>query len=82
MRPDLHGPAKALIVMGVLLASIGAVLWLGPKLPGIGRLPGDIFIERGNVRVYVPITSCLLASAAIRRATDTVGSTGDWSESH
>ena len=45
-----------LIVVGLLVAS-GALSWFG-------RLPGDIRIERPNVRVYVPITSMLLVSIA------------------
>ena len=47
----------ALIVVGLLVAS-GGLSWFG-------RLPGDIRIERPNMRVYVPITSMLLVSLAL-----------------
>ena len=50
----------ALIVVGLLVAS-GGLSWFG-------RLPGDIRIERPNVRVYVPITSMLLVSLAFAAA--------------
>ena len=47
----------ALVVLG-LLASTGALSWFG-------RLPGDIRVERDNVRFYAPITSMLLVSVAL-----------------
>jgi Protein of unknown function (DUF2905) len=47
----------AAVIVGLLLAS-GALGWFG-------RLPGDIRIETENVRIYVPITSMLLVSAAL-----------------
>lgn len=47
----------ALIVIGLLVAS-GGLSWFG-------RLPGDIRIERENVRFYAPLTSMLLLSLAI-----------------
>jgi len=50
----------ALVVVGVLVAS-GGLSWFG-------RLPGDIRIERPNVRVYVPITSMLLLSLVLGAA--------------
>ena len=50
-----------LVVVGLAVAAVGALLWLG--LP-LGRLPGDLAFERGGVRVYVPITTSLLVSAA------------------
>jgi hypothetical protein len=54
------GPA--LVVVGLLVAAIGGLLWLGVPL---GRLPGDIAIERGNFRLYVPITTSLLVSGGV-----------------
>jgi len=50
-----------LVVVGLVVAAVGALVWLG--LP-LGRLPGDIAIERGSFRLYVPITTSLLVSAA------------------
>jgi hypothetical protein len=55
---------RALIVIGVTLVMIGLLWpWLG-RLP-IGRLPGDLLVDRGNFKLYVPITSMLLVSAVI-----------------
>ena len=50
-----------LVVVGLAVAAVGGLIWLG--LP-LGRLPGDLAFERGGVRVYVPITTSLLVSAA------------------
>jgi len=47
---------KLLIAAGLMLILIG-VLW-----PHVGRLPGDIVIERESVRFYLPIVTCLIAS--------------------
>jgi hypothetical protein len=57
---------KALLAAGILLTLLGAwVLFSGrfPSLPSwLGRLPGDVFIERKNIRIYLPITTSLLIS--------------------
>ncbi len=54
---------KILVVTGLTLTLVGAVLWLAgnSNLP-LGRLPGDIRIERPNFRFYFPLTTCLLLS--------------------
>jgi hypothetical protein len=52
---------KILIGAGLLLALVGLVLLLGERF-GLGRLPGDIIIERGNFRLYIPVATSLVAS--------------------
>ncbi|MBI4466861.1 MAG: DUF2905 domain-containing protein [Acidobacteria bacterium] len=57
---------KLLLVFGVVLVAVGALLTLGPKLPGrLGRLPGDIIIQRDNFTFYFPVVSCLLLSVVL-----------------
>jgi Protein of unknown function (DUF2905) len=51
-----------LIVIGVILVIVGAVFLLAPKLPWLGRLPGDISFKRGNVSFYFPLGTCILVS--------------------
>lgn len=53
-----------LVVLGLALAGVGALAWSG-ALSWFGRLPGDLRIESESTRVYVPITSMLLVSAAL-----------------
>jgi hypothetical protein len=55
---------RVLIVVGVTLVVLG-LLWPWFSQIGLGRLPGDIVIERENFRLYIPITSCLIVSVVI-----------------
>ena len=56
---------KALIIFGILLVILGIFLQFFDKIPFLGKLPGDIYIKRGNFNFYFPLTTCLLISAAI-----------------
>lgn len=57
---------KILIVLGIVLLIAGIIIYFsGNKLDWIGRLPGDIRIERGHTRFYFPITTMILASALL-----------------
>ncbi len=54
--------AKMLIVVGVVLIIVGGLFLLAPKLPFLGRLPGDIAVRRGNWSFYFPLTTSILLS--------------------
>ena len=56
---------RVLIALGILLVAAGLLLYFAPHVPLLGRLPGDLRIQRGNFRLYVPITTCLLLSALL-----------------
>lgn len=56
---------KTLIVIGLLTAAVGLYFTLGGKLNFLGRLPGDIRIERENVTFFFPLGTCLLISAVL-----------------
>lgn len=51
-----------LVIIGVGLALMGVVLLVVGRIPGLGRLPGDILIERENLRVFIPLGTMLLLS--------------------
>jgi len=53
-----------LVAAGLVLVVVGLLAWSG-GLGWFGRLPGDVRLERGNVRVYAPIASMLLVSLAL-----------------
>ncbi|MEN2984037.1 MAG: DUF2905 domain-containing protein [Dictyoglomaceae bacterium] len=53
---------KWLIVLGIILVILGIFLAYGSKILPLGRLPGDIRIERKNFVFYFPITTCLVIS--------------------
>ena len=61
----MHHPAWNLIVVGILIAAIGFVWLVAPSIPWLGKLPGDIVIERENVRFYFPIVTCILLSVVL-----------------
>ena len=65
MRSDLQPLAHSLILLGVIFAGVGLIILLVPKVPWLGRLPGDVIIERPGFGFYFPLTSCLLASVLI-----------------
>jgi hypothetical protein len=54
--------ARFLILLGVILVVLGLALLLLPKIPGLGRLPGDIIIKRENFTFYFPLGTCILVS--------------------
>ena len=54
--------AKALVVVGLVIAAVGLVMMLGFPL---GRLPGDIAVRRGNVSFYFPLTTSIVLSIVV-----------------
>jgi len=53
---------NVLIVSGILIVILGIILKLSGKFKWIGKLPGDIVIQKGNFTFYFPLVTCLLAS--------------------
>lgn len=53
---------KFLIILGLLVALAGVLLWSGIGKGWLGRLPGDIHYTRGNFSFHFPIVTCLLIS--------------------
>ncbi|NLA07188.1 MAG: DUF2905 domain-containing protein [Firmicutes bacterium] len=50
------------MLVGVVLLVLGAVLTFIGRIPGVGRLPGDIVIKRGNFTFFFPVTTCIILS--------------------
>jgi len=61
---DSRQVGLALLIVGVIVILIGLAAYAG-LLSWFGRLPGDIRIDRGNVKVYAPIVSMLLISLGL-----------------
>jgi biotin transporter BioY len=60
MMPSL---ARIFILVGLLFLLVGGLIYLANRLGlPLGRLPGDIRIERGNVQVYIPFTTMIVLS--------------------
>jgi hypothetical protein len=60
---------RMLVLLGVVLIVVGGILWLGgavgAKVPFLGRLPGDIHVERDNWSFYFPLTTSILLSIVL-----------------
>jgi uncharacterized protein YybS (DUF2232 family) len=56
---------KFLVIVGLLLAAVGALLWSGIGKGWLGRLPGDINYNKGNFSFHFPIVTCLLLSVVL-----------------
>jgi hypothetical protein len=56
---------RVLIFSGLLLALVGLALHFAPGLPFLGKLPGDIRIDRPGFKLVFPIATCLLLSAVV-----------------
>ena len=60
---------RMLVILGVVLVALGGLLWLGGAAGGkvgfLGRLPGDIHVERGNWSFYFPLTTSILLSIVL-----------------
>jgi hypothetical protein len=57
------------VLLGVVLVVLGGMLWLGGalggKIPFLGRLPGDIHVQRGNWSFYFPLTTSIILSIVL-----------------
>ncbi|TMA47498.1 MAG: DUF2905 domain-containing protein [Deltaproteobacteria bacterium] len=62
MMQDL---GRFLIVLGAAAILIGVLLVLVPRLPWLGRLPGDILIRRGTFTFYFPLVTCVVVSVIL-----------------
>jgi uncharacterized membrane protein YidH (DUF202 family) len=56
---------KFLVIVGVVLAIVGLILWSGFAPKWLGRLPGDIRIEREHSAFYFPIVTCIIISIVL-----------------
>jgi hypothetical protein len=65
MGSGLQPLARLLIIFGVVITAFGVILLVMPKVPWLGRLPGDILIRREQFSFYFPLASCLVASVLL-----------------
>lgn len=60
--PDV---GRALLLLGVVIALTGLVIMVVGRVPWLGRLPGDIHIQRGSWSFYFPLATSLLVSVLL-----------------
>ena len=61
----MHELGKLLVILGTIILLVGLALWSGFGGGWLGRLPGDIRIERGSSTFYFPIVTCIIISIAL-----------------
>jgi len=59
---DPLGIGKTLLLLGIVLALVGLLLMFVPRIPWLGRLPGDFSFGGENWRVYIPLGTSLVIS--------------------
>ncbi|MBC7185710.1 MAG: DUF2905 domain-containing protein [Calditrichaeota bacterium] len=62
---DLNPIARMLILFGLFLAGVGVLLLLVRQVPFLGKLPGDILVQRKNFTFYFPIATCVVLSLVL-----------------
>ena len=62
---DMQEIGKMLVVFGAVMVVLGLALWSGFGAGWLGRLPGDIRIERGHSAFYFPIVTCIIVSVVL-----------------
>lgn len=65
MLPEFDSFGKTLMFFGVILLIVGAVLHFGGKFLSLGRLPGDIRVEREHFSFYFPVVTSILLSVIL-----------------
>jgi hypothetical protein len=58
----MSGFGRSLIITGIMLIAVGLIISFAPRLPWLGKLPGDILIRKENFSFYFPLGSCILLS--------------------
>lgn len=61
----MEGIGRGLLVLGLIIAAVGVALLLFGKVPFLGRLPGDITVQRPGFTLYVPLATSLLLSVIV-----------------
>lgn len=56
---------KVLIIVGIILIVAGLIIHYGIRIPFFGKLPGDIYIERGNTKFYFPLATSIVVSIVL-----------------
>ncbi len=56
---------RLLTIFGVAMVAVGLAIQFGPSLPLLGKLPGDLRLEWGGFRLYLPLATCLVISVAL-----------------
>jgi hypothetical protein len=60
-----EGIGRIIIIVGIIMVGLGLFLAFGGRIPFLGRLPGDILIEKGGFTFYFPVVTLLVLSVVL-----------------
>ena len=69
----LEPVGRSLLLIGLVVAAVGLVLILAPRVPLLGKLPGDITFQRDGVTVVIPLATMLLISIILTIVLNLIG---------
>jgi hypothetical protein len=69
----LEPVGRSLLLIGLVVAAIGVVLILAPRIPILGKLPGDITFQRDGVTVVIPLATMLVISLVLTIVLNLIG---------
>jgi hypothetical protein len=62
---DVQAFGRSVVLLGLGIVVVGLFMWLGPRLPFFGRLPGDVAVETERVSFFAPLGSMLIISLVL-----------------
>lgn len=65
MGNGIHFIGRFLIITGIIIAAVGGLLLLSGRIPWLGRLPGDLVIQKKNFTFYFPLATSIFLSIII-----------------
>jgi len=65
MADDIHYIGKFLIILGMVIITVGGLLLLSGKISWLGKLPGDIILQKKNFTFYFPLATSILLSILV-----------------
>lgn len=61
----MSGIGRSLVIIGLVLVVAGLLISFSPRIPFLGKLPGDIMIKKENFSFYFPLTTCIIISLVL-----------------
>jgi len=62
---DLQNIARMLIILGVVILATGMIMYFAPKVPFLGKLPGDFYFKKGGTSFYFPLATSIILSIVV-----------------
>ena len=61
----MNGIGRPLIILGLIMVAAGVIISFAPRIPWLGKLPGDIYIRKEHFSFSFPLTTCILLSVLL-----------------